>query len=88
MLFILCSTAFSPNKCLHRWKELYVRFVHPVQYGIVTERITLPRPDDEILSGHDEDVSSIHDGIASSIRTCHCEVLDVYRVNGVMYLDF
>ena len=35
--------------------------VHRVQYGIVPERITLPRPDDEILSGYDEDVSSIRD---------------------------
>ena len=32
--------------------------VHPVQYGIVPERITLPRPDDEILSSYEEDVSS------------------------------
>ena len=38
--------------------------VHAVQYGIVPERITLPRPDDEILSGYDEDVSSIRDGYA------------------------
>ena len=33
--------------------------VHPVQYGIVPERITLPRSGDEIFSGYDEDVSSI-----------------------------
>ena len=38
--------------------------VHPVQYGIVPERTTLPRPDDEIFSGYDEDVSSIRDGYA------------------------
>ena len=35
--------------------------VHPVQYGIVPERITLPRPNDEDLSSYDEDVSSIRD---------------------------
>ena len=40
-------------------QRLVREVVHPVQYGIVPERITLPRPDDEILSGHDEDVSSI-----------------------------
>ena len=38
--------------------------LHPVQYGIVPERITLPRPEDEILSGQDEDVSSVRDGYA------------------------
>ena len=38
--------------------------VHPVQCGIVPEPVTLPRPDDEILSSHDEDVSSIRDGCA------------------------
>ena len=32
---------------------------HPVQYGVVPERIALPRPGDGILSGYDEDVSSI-----------------------------
>ena len=36
--------------------------VHPVQYGIVLERIALRRPDDKILSGYDEDVSSTRDG--------------------------
>ena len=38
--------------------------VHLVQYGIVPERITLPRPDDEILSGYDEYVSFARDGYA------------------------
>ena len=38
--------------------------VHPVQYGIVPERLTLPRTDDEIPSRYDEDVSSIRDGYA------------------------
>ena len=46
--------------------------VHPAQYGIVPERITSPRPDDEILSGYDEDVSSIRDGFAIwGKRRCH-----------------
>ena len=35
-----------------------------MQYGIVPERITLPRTDDGILSGYDEDVSSKRDGHA------------------------
>ena len=36
--------------------------IHPVQHGIIPIRLPLPRPDDEILSGCDENVSSIRDG--------------------------
>ena len=35
---------------------------HPVQHGIVPERNALPRQADAILSGYDEDISSIRDG--------------------------
>ena len=42
-------------------EQVIPEVVHPVQYGIVPERIALPRPHDEILSGYDEDVSSIRD---------------------------
>ena len=38
--------------------------VHPEQYGIAQKRIALPRQDDEILSGHDQDVLSTQDGYA------------------------
>ena len=34
-------------------ERIVLEVVHPVQYGIVPERITFPRPDDEILSGYD-----------------------------------
>ena len=40
-------------------EQVILEVVHPVQYGIVPERIALPRPDDQILSGYDEDISSI-----------------------------
>ena len=35
---------------------------HPVQFGIMPKRLPLPHPDDEILSGYEEDLSSIQDG--------------------------
>ena len=40
---------------------------HPVQYGMLHIRLLLPRPDDEILSGFDKDVSSIRDGYNARI---------------------
>ena len=43
-------------------EQVLPEVVHPVQGVIVPIRIALPRPDDEILSGYDEDVSSIRDG--------------------------
>ena len=36
--------------------------IHPVQFGIFPNRLLLPHPDDEMLSGYEEDVSSIRDG--------------------------
>ena len=39
--------------------------IHPVQFGIFPTRFLLPHPDDEILSGFEEDVSSIRDGYTS-----------------------
>ena len=37
-------------------------FIHPKQFGIFPKRLSLPYPDEEILSGYEEDVSSIWDG--------------------------
>ena len=48
----------SPEQALAPKERTVPDVVHPVQCGIVSERITVPRPDDEILSGYDEDVSS------------------------------
>ena len=36
--------------------------IHPVQFGIFPNRLLLPHPDDEMLSGSEGDVSSIRDG--------------------------
>ena len=33
------------------------------------KRLPLPHPDDEILSGHEEDVSSIQDGYTAWVMT-------------------
>ena len=39
--------------------------LHPVHSEIVPKPIALPRPDDEILCGYDEDISSMRDGYAT-----------------------
>ena len=49
------DTSAPSTSCLHE-------SVHPVQFGIMPKRLPLQHPDDEILSGHEEDVSSIQDG--------------------------
>ena len=54
----------SSEQALAPMERTVPEVVHPVQYGIVPERITLPRPDDEICSGYDEDGSSIRDANA------------------------
>ena len=41
---------------------------HPVQFGIFPKRLFLPQPDDEILSGYDEDVSSVRDGYSAWVK--------------------
>ena len=42
--------------------------VHPVQFGIMPKRLPFPHPDDEILSGHEEDVPSIQNGYTAWVR--------------------
>ena len=37
--------------------------IHPVQFGIFPNRLTLSQPHDEISSGFEEDVSSVRDGV-------------------------
>ena len=45
------------------------QFVHPRQVGTFPKRLALPYPSDEILSGHEEDVSSIRDGFTAWVKT-------------------
>ena len=56
------DTPAPSTSCLHE-------SVHPVQFGIMPKRLPLPHPDDEILSGHEEDVSSIQDGYTAWVMT-------------------
>ena len=49
------DTPAPSTSCVHE-------SVHPVQFGIMPKRLHQPHLDDEILSGHEEDVSSIQDG--------------------------
>ena len=46
----------------HRRKPIELEVTHAVQYGIRPKRLPLPHTDEKILSGIDEDVSSICDG--------------------------
>ena len=39
------------------------------QFGIIPERLSLPYPDEEILSGYEEDFSSIRDGFSAWVKT-------------------
>ena len=48
--------AQAPSKARAR------HFVHPRQVGTLPRKLALPYPLDEILSGCEEDVSSIRDG--------------------------
>ena len=43
-------------------------FIHPVQFGILPNRLPLPYPDAEILLGYEEDVSSIRDGFSVRVK--------------------
>ena len=42
--------------------------IHPVQFDIFPNRLTLPYPHDEILSGYEEDASSIRDGYTAWVK--------------------
>ena len=44
-------------------------FIHRVQCGIFPKRLTLPYPDEEILSGYEADVSSIRDVFSAWLKT-------------------
>ena len=59
-----------PNKALYRG-GLWVlsHFIHPKQFGTFLKRLALPYTYDEILSGYEEDVSSIRYGFSASVKT-------------------
>ena len=45
------------------------QFFHPVQFGILPKRSSLPYPDAEILSGYEEDVSSVRGGFSAWVKS-------------------
>ena len=64
-------------------------FIHPKQFGIFPKRLSLPYPDEEILSDYEEDVSSIRNGFFgmgengprnhSWASQCRCEMVPIQR---------
>ena len=58
---------------LNHWTRQHHRCVHecihPVQYGIMPTRLSLPHPDEEIRSGCEEDVSFTQDGYTARVMT-------------------
>ena len=66
------------------WENRRRLFVHPKQLSPFPERLKLPYPDEEILSGYEEDVSFIRDGFttwveADSNITLERHVVDVRK---------
>ena len=55
--------------------------IHPVQFGIFPKRLLLPCPDDEILSGYEEDVSSMRDGHTAWVKADPACILERHLVN-------
>ena len=49
-------------------KTLVRNFIHPVQFCIFPKRLSLQCPDDEILSGYEEDGSSIGDDYSAWVK--------------------
>ena len=43
--------------------------IHTIQFGIFSKRLSLPSPDAEIVSGYEEDVSSIRDGFSAWVKS-------------------
>ena len=50
-------------------KNRVCNFIHPKQFGPFPKRLVLPYPDEEILSGYEEAVSSIRDGFSAWVTT-------------------
>ena len=56
-------------------------FAHPVQFGIFPKRLSLLYPDEEILSGYEEDVLSIRDGFSAWVKADPETILRRHFVN-------
>ena len=56
-------------------------FIHPKQLSPFPERLKLPYPDEEILSGFEEDVSFIPDGFATWVKADFNTILERHAVD-------
>ena len=50
-------------------KNFVCNFIHTKQFGLLPKSLILLYPDEEILSRHEEDVSSIRDGFSAWVTT-------------------
>ena len=63
--------------------------IHPQQHSLFPERLRLPYPDEDILSGYEEDVSFIRDGLATWVKADFNTILERHAVDtGKAIADF
>ena len=55
--------------------------IHPKQHGPFPDRLKLPYPDEEILSGYEKDVSVIRDGFTAWVKADFETVLERHAVD-------
>ena len=67
---------YTPAPSTSRFRDA----IHPVQFGIFPNRLLLPHPDDEMLSGSEEDVSSIRDGYTVWVMVDLASILERHLV--------
>ena len=62
-------------------KNRVCNFIHPKQFGPLPKRLILSYPDEEILSGYEEDVSSIRNGFSARLKTDFVTTLSRHTVH-------
>ena len=62
-------------------KKRVCNYVHPKQHSPFPNRLRLPYPDEEILSGHEKDVSFIRDGFTSWVKADFETILERHAVD-------
>ena len=70
-------------------KKRVCKYIHPQQHSLFPERLRLPYPDEEILSGYEEDVSFIRDAFATWVKADFHTILERHAVDtGKALADF
>ena len=62
-------------------QERVCNYTHPMQHSPFPERLKLPYPDEEILSGYEEDVSFIRDGYTTWEKADFNTILERHAVD-------